>query len=63
MKSVLITALMFLALIAAIHFGVFNALSSKAAYLIAFALLAGAVIAAFKVLGNPLKKDDGHDKE
>ena len=63
MKSILITALMFLGIIAAIHFGVFSALSSKPAYIIATLILICALFAAFKVLGNPLKKDDGHEKE
>lgn len=63
MKSILITALMFLGIIAAIHFGVFSALSSKLAYIIATLILICALFAAFKVLGNPLKREENRNDE
>ena len=63
MKSILITALMFLGIIAAIHFGVFNALSSKLSYIIATLILICALFAAFKVLGNPLKREENRDEK
>ena len=56
LKSIIITVLMFLGILLAVRFDVFDALSSKYAYIIGFAFFAGALLWAYKVLGNPFDK-------
>lgn len=63
MKSVVVTGLMFLGVIAAIHYHVFEALSSGYAYGIGVICLGVALYFAFKILGNPIKtKGKRHGK-
>lgn len=63
MKSVFISFLMFAAVLAAMYFGVFDVLASP--YMMVFALICviAAFIFAFKVLGNPLAKDNKDDEK
>lgn len=62
MKSVLISFVMFAVVLAAMYFDVFEILSSKYMYIFAFVCLGGALVFAFRVLGNPWsKKDNKHD--
>jgi len=64
MKSIVVTGLMFLGVMAAIHYHVFDALSSGYAYAVGIVCLGLALYFAFKILGNPIKtKGDGHDKK
>ncbi|MBP5615202.1 MAG: hypothetical protein IKR60_00295 [Alphaproteobacteria bacterium] len=64
MKSIVVTGLMFLGVMAAIHYHVFDALSSAYAYGFGVICLGIALFFAFKILGNPIKtKGDGHDKK
>lgn len=63
MKSVFITILMFAIVLAAIHIGLFEAMSSSYAFIIAFTLLFTAIVFAFRILGNPFAKDEKNDKE
>lgn len=63
MKSVLISFLMFAAVIAAMWLGIFDLLASP--YMLAGAgiCVIAALIFAFKVLGNPLSKDNRNDEK
>lgn len=63
MKSVFISLLMFAAVLAAMYFGIFDLLASP--YMMAFAVVCviAALVFAFKVLGNPLAKDNKNDKD
>ena len=63
MKSILITILLFAAVMCAIQFGVFDVLSNNYMYYVAVGFLLAVLIVAFKILGNPLKKDDRDEKK
>ena len=64
MKSIVITILLFAAVMYAIQFGVFEIMSSSYLYYISAGLLIIVLLIALKVLGNPLKNKDGrHDKK
>ena len=63
MKSVFISFLMFAVVLIAMYFDVFVILSSNYVMAIAFILVIAAFIFAFKVLGNPFKKDDKDDNK
>lgn len=63
MKSVLISFVMFAAILGAMYFGVFEAMSSFVMYVIADTILLLALVFAFKVLGNPFTKDVKHGKK
>jgi len=64
MKSVLITILLFAAVMCAIRFHVFDVMSSTYAYYISGALLCIVLLIAVKTLGNPFKKrNDRHEKK
>lgn len=63
MKSILITFLMFAAVIGAMYFGIFDLLSSTWFMVFAICAVAASLIFAYKVLGNPLAKDGKNDKE
>lgn len=61
MKSVLISFIMFAVIIAALHFNVFEVLSSRYAEAFGVICLLAALIFAFKKLGNPWSKDKDHE--
>jgi len=63
MKSVFITILLFAAVMLAIHFGVFNFMSSTAAYYLSFGLLIIVLLIALKTLGNPFAGKDKSDEK
>lgn len=64
MKSIVITILLFAAVMYAIQFGVFEVMSSSYLYYISAGLLIIVLLIALKILGNPLKNKDGrHDKK
>ena len=64
MKSIFITILLFAAVLCAMHFGVFDVMSSTYLQYISVGILVVVLIIAFKVLGNPLKnKDERHDEK
>ncbi len=64
MKSIIITALMFSAVLLAIRFHVFDIMSSRYLHYIAFLLLIIVFVFALKVLGNPFQsKDHKNDKK
>ena len=63
MKSVLITILLFAAIVLAIRFHVFEIMSGRTAYIISAFILIAVFLIALKILGNPLKgKDNTHEK-
>ena len=63
MKSVLITILLFAAVMLAIRFDVFEIMSGPVAYAVSTFVLIVVFLIALKVLGNPLKgKDNTHEK-
>lgn len=57
MKSIFITLLMFLLVLAAMQWGIFDLMSNKHTVIFAFVILIAAFIFALKVLGNPFTKD------
>ena len=62
MKSIIITALMFAAVMLAIYFRVFEFMSGKYFHIAAFAALLGVLALALKILGNPFAgKEKEHD--
>jgi len=61
MKSVFISLLMFAAVLAAMYLGVFDILSSTYMMIFAIVCVVAALLFAYKVLGNPLAKDNKHD--
>jgi hypothetical protein len=64
MKSIFISFLGFAIIGAALYFDVFQILASKYVFVFAVACLIGALIFAFKNLGNPFAedhKDNRHD--
>lgn len=63
MKSIFITLLMFAVVLGAMHFKLFDIMSSSYVYVFASALLIVVFIFAFKILGNPLNKDKKNDNE
>lgn len=64
MKSVFITILLFTVVMLAIYFGVFDFMSSTAAYYLGFGLLIIVFLIALKTLGNPFAgKDKKHEKD
>jgi hypothetical protein len=63
MKSVFITLLMFAVTIGAIHFKIFDIMSSVYVYVLAFVLVIVSLIFALKILGNPLTKEEKNDNE
>lgn len=62
MKSIFITFLMFAVALGFMHIGIFDVMSSSYVMYIALALVIISVIFAFKVLGNPLAKDEKNDQ-
>ena len=64
MKSIIITILMFALILLAVHFNVFEVMSSGYMYAFSFILVIIVLIIALKVLGNPFKyKDNDHDSK
>lgn len=64
MKSVLITILLFAAVMLAIRFHVFDIMSGTKAYCICAFILALVLLIALKTLGNPFaNKDKPHEKK
>ena len=63
MKSVLITILLFAAVMLAIHFHVFDIMSGTTAYCISAFLLIIVLLIAFKVLGSPFASKDKSDEK
>lgn len=64
MKSVLITILLFTAVLLAIKYHVFDVMSSTGAYCISAGLLVVVFLIALKVLGSPFaRKDEKHEKD
>ena len=65
MKSVLVSILMFMAVLAAMYTGLFGVLASPYMMIFAIICVAAALFFAFRVLGNPFTsadKDDKNDK-
>ncbi len=63
MKSIFITLLMFVVAIIAIHFKLFDLMSSSYFMSAALVLLIVALAFAYKTLGNPFVKDEKHDEK
>lgn len=65
MKSVLVSILMFMAVLGAMYTGLFGVLASPYMMIFAIICVAAALFFAFRVLGNPFTsadKDDKNDK-
>jgi len=63
MKSVVITILLFAAVMLAIRFHVFDIMSGTKAYCIGAFLLIMVLLIAFKVLGSPFASKDKSDEK
>ncbi|MBR2299257.1 MAG: hypothetical protein IJ870_01625 [Alphaproteobacteria bacterium] len=63
MKSVVITILLFAAVMCAIHFGVFELMASPTLYYIGLAVLIIVFAIAWKILGNPFQNKDKQDEK
>jgi len=62
MKSIIITALMFAAVMFAIYFRVFDFMSGKYFHIAAFAVLLLILALALKILGNPFVGKEKNDE-
>lgn len=63
MKSVFVTLLMFVVVLLAMRYGIFDIMSSSYAFIVSLIVLLLAFIFAFRVLGSPFTKDEKNDKE
>ena len=63
MKSIFITLLMFVAVLCAIRFKLFDVMSSNYVFALSLCFLILTFIFAIKILGLPFSKDEKNDKK